>query len=546
MTKGLNQMNKIRIACVFVTFAAGCIDSSPQYFAGPHRAARFLHEPNRSPFPLNVNDEFAAIASGESTFAGMYLDADRSPVVRLTDTTHLKSVLAAGLNSSITDRKLAIDRIRVLPAAFSFKTLKQWYDREGQLGLPGVVGTSIDVTNDRLYFRVTTEADQATIADKLTALGIPREAVFIDVGPAPILTSGTVRDHIRPLIGGIQTYVYVNSTPHDTLCTLGFIVKNSAGEFFMSASHCSDSIFHFVGFPDSTWQDSVKSAHFIGTKYQDPAWYNSSPPCPTGKTPCRYSDAALWQIASGVSNSPGLIAVTTSPNSDSTQLASGSPLTITDSGGWSGGSYRAPLEGDGPFWKTGRSTGTTSGHVPAGGACYDFHPPSYPYILCETKVTAKDSLGDSGSPVYGWDGSSSTIALWGIANGKTGTDTLVFSTMENINSDFVTASYGRIDSYLVPGPALTGLTIGGPTTIGETYCVWSSTPSGGTGPFVYTWSVYGYGDSNPLQVDTTSSSTDYFGYYNLGTSFSIYATVTDFYGVEADNSLGVSGTGYSC
>jgi hypothetical protein len=69
------------------------------------------------------------------------------------------------------------------------------------------------------------------------------------------------------------------------------------------------------------------------------------------------------------------------------------------------------------MWKTGRKTGTTFGAV--SGTCTDQAEQRAPgdtvWTLCMYRVTAADSLGDSGSPVYQWFSyPDSTVALAGI------------------------------------------------------------------------------------------------------------------------------------
>lgn len=516
----------------------GCFDVQAPTSRRVNSSHAHLFSSRASPQFYSANDEFAAIANAESTFAGFYLAADQAPVVLLTDTTRLDAALSAGLSRSLSGRGISASAIRIRVAAYSFGALKRWYEVEGIEQEIGSVESSIDVVNNRLRFRVTSFTARENALRTIAGLGIPMQAVQIEVGP-PVQLAGTVRDRIRPLMGGILTHLYKhNLSPTDTACTLGFLLKNANGTFFMSASHCSDSMYAFGTRPDSTWQNTMASSNYIGVKYQDPPFTSS---CSPHSSPCRYSDAALWQRNTGDSSDVGSIARTT--YSDSITLAA-NPFTISDSAGWSGGTYYSPGVGQ-TVWKTGEKTGMTGGTVLDN--CVTVTPSGSPTLICIVKVNAHVDNGDSGGPVYQWDGSSSTVKLWGIVQGKRGSDTMFFSPMENINADFLVAGYGRVGRYLPPGPALSGGSITGPTLVGQTYCTWTGSASNGTPPFVYSWSVYGEGDENPLQVDTTTSGSDVFGYNNLfSSSFTVSLTVTDYYGDEVDPSLGVSGTGYSC
>jgi len=120
-----------------------CIDdlSSPPVSRseGP-RAQRSAQQPGR---PQTIDDEFAAIASAEPSFGGFFLDSTHSPVVYLTDPTRLGAARAAGLDVSLSKRRIAAGNIRVVAAAYGFGALKRWYDCAAPqvLGLPNALLT---------------------------------------------------------------------------------------------------------------------------------------------------------------------------------------------------------------------------------------------------------------------------------------------------------------------------------------------------------------------------------------------------------------------
>jgi hypothetical protein len=200
-------MSKTKIFLIAAALTAGCTDLLP---VGPRRALT----PRRATTPtsgaaahyLSANDEFEAIASAESTFAGFYHDG-ATPIILLTDTTRLSAALAGGLDGSLRGRRLSTSRIVVRRATYSFRALKMWYDREEAAGMAGKVESSIDVPGNRLHFRVTTFAAREQALTALAKLAIPGQAVIVDVGPPPVLASGTLRDYFRPLVGGIQTKI---------------------------------------------------------------------------------------------------------------------------------------------------------------------------------------------------------------------------------------------------------------------------------------------------------------------------------------------------
>jgi hypothetical protein len=75
---------------------------------------------------------------------------------------------------------------------------------------------------------------QERVEQELVKLSIPREAVIIEqAGPVELDT--TLRDRVRPLVGGIQIFPY--------FCTLGFNAIRSGVSGFATNSHCTDQWF---------------------------------------------------------------------------------------------------------------------------------------------------------------------------------------------------------------------------------------------------------------------------------------------------------------
>jgi hypothetical protein len=102
-------------------------------------------------FPT-LDDEFAAIAAVEPSFAGMFLDSIHAPVVLLTDVTRLAAVRSAGVDASLANRGIPTANLRVQTAAYNFAILARWLDSaEAILNLSGLVFSGIDAMHNRLH-----------------------------------------------------------------------------------------------------------------------------------------------------------------------------------------------------------------------------------------------------------------------------------------------------------------------------------------------------------------------------------------------------------
>src|SRR5205823_3382406 len=115
--------------------------------------------------------------------------------------------------------------IKALKGQYGFLQLKERYDRRvGPIfAISGVTLTDIDEAQNRLRIGIVKKDIEARIVDQLNKLGIPREAVVIDV-TGPIVPSLTVDDAHSPRQGGYQiTRLLCNQTGVGlSACTLGF------------------------------------------------------------------------------------------------------------------------------------------------------------------------------------------------------------------------------------------------------------------------------------------------------------------------------------
>src|SRR4030095_9018640 len=183
---------------------------------------------------------------------------------------------------------------------------------------------------------------EGLVRNRLPALGIFSQSVDV-VETEPIFEVATLRDKVRPVVGGLQIRF------SQYLCSLGFNAMLSGVSGYVSAAHCRDR----QGEADGTqyYQPLNKvSDEFIGMETVDPA-FSRDGSCPRGKK-CRSSHANFSEAAGGVSFSLGKIAMTNAPNNGS--LAITGQLSITGNDAATVGETAN---------KVGRTTGWTQGSV---------------------------------------------------------------------------------------------------------------------------------------------------------------------------------------
>lgn len=229
---------------------------------------------------------------------------------------------------------------------------------------------------------------------ELARLGIPREAVNIEVDPPLELASHTLRDKYRPVQGGFQIQAYGRGA-----CSLGFNARDSASRrLFVTASHCSN----VMGEVESNfYQPSYAIDTFIGYEYRDPPFWTGLP-CPSGRR-CRWSDSLLARFGTAVADDLGRIARTTGLGS----------ITVDHSKP----TFRITSETARPaagqvLNKVGKGTGWSQGAVDRVCVDANFGGTDITF-LCQDHVAAHVGGGDSGAPVFKlmWRGD---VSLYGV------------------------------------------------------------------------------------------------------------------------------------
>lgn len=294
--------------------------------------------------------------------------------------------------------------------------------------LDGVVFTDADETNGRLVVGVLNRGLETSVRARLAVLGVPPESVDV-VQTAPIVQVTTLRDKVRPVVGGLQIRF------SRFLCSLGFNATRNGVLGYVTASHCSGKQGEVDGTNYYQPLNRVPD-EFIGQEIADPAFLRNSSVCPKGRK-CRYSDANFSDGDDGVPFTVGTIARTTRSSNGSLELA---------------GQFVSRAEGPAVVGqianKVGRTTGWTEGTVTR--TCANTGVSGTNILLfCQDFVEADVVIvgsGDSGSPVFRIDGDTVTLlgALWG---GSTSGTQFVYSPIANIEQELgalstCDASYG--------------------------------------------------------------------------------------------------------
>jgi hypothetical protein len=284
--------------------------------------------------------------------------------------------------------------------------------------LSGVVFTDADETSGRLVVGVLDRGIQGLIRARLAVLGIPAQSVDV-VETEAIFQVATLRDKIRPVVGGVQIRF------SGFLCSFGFNAVRGATSGFVTASHCSDT----QGSVDGTqyYQPLNQVAdEFIGSEIADPAYRRNIAGCPKGRK-CRHSDANFSDGDNSVQFNLGAIAKTTGPNNGSLEIDGEFAIV-----GEQPGAVQDTVN------KVGRSTGWTRGTITR--TCVNTGVSGTSIVLlCQDFVENSVRIvagGDSGSPVFKIDGGERGVTLLGGLWGGNSSGTLfVYSPIANIQAE---------------------------------------------------------------------------------------------------------------
>lgn len=357
----------------------------------------------------DTNPSQMAVAAVVPGFGGYFLDAAERPAVYLINPAE-RATAEQALATFLVDRGFTASDLRVIQGQYEYGQLDAWYRqaRPGVFSVLGIILGDVDEGQNRLRFGVSDGGAADGVRNVLARMGIPAGAAIVEQR-APIVAVATLRDRVRPLIGGLQINFFASPTsPVTLLCTLGFNALRNGVPSFITNSHCSN-VEGGTETPTDYYQNlrAGGAANFIGVEVDDPQWTSQANlDCPPPFA-CRFSDAARAQYAAGAEFTLGRIArideVTTSLEDQVHTIA----------GLFAIKSERAdPVQGE-IANKVGRTTGWTRG--PTTETCVDVLALGTNHIrLCQAIVSALVDGGDSGSNVFFRRGNNSNVTLLGI------------------------------------------------------------------------------------------------------------------------------------
>jgi len=402
--------------------AVACSDPS-----GP--TARARDSSPKAQLLSGLDREFAQIAREVPGFGGLSRSADGSAILYLTDPNQAAAAKQAIAARGRVLRGIDLTRIQVRTAKFDYVRLTDWRARLREaLDVPGLVFLDIDESNNHLRVGVKAGTSHQAVASAITSLDVPADAVTIE-DAEPMRYSATLRDRIRPTVGGLQIAFTSADLPPPAffVCTIAFNARQPASSdtYLVTASHCSGE----QGGVQHTeiFQPTPQPANLIALEHLDPDYFVDG--CYPHRR-CRFSDASLARYLPGVQATVGAIARTTLRG-----LTAGS-LTIDDADPSFTITDRQPFSLIGQTLdKVGRTTGWTVGTVAL--TCVDFFVgDSDVAMLCQDAMLSGIGGGDSGGPIFESQAaftSDVTVygVLWGSANTNFG-PLVAFSPLENV------------------------------------------------------------------------------------------------------------------
>lgn len=395
-------------ACALAALACGEPIASPSSLVASRIAAQLAADP--TPSQLDV-------AGAVPAFGGYFIDAAGRPTVNLTDASQ-RDAAAQALSGFLASYGWSASDLQVREVAYTYQQLDAWYRaaRDGALSVSGAVLGDVDERNNRVVFGGLDAGALANIAEVTSAAGIPAGALSLQVR-APVLQAATLRDRMRPPIGGIQINFFPTpASPLTLVCTLGFNAIDGTDTSFVTNSHCSNvqgGTTPTTDYYQATRGLVADPANFVAREAEDPEYSMfGAAGCPLGRR-CRTSDASRAKYAGGMTFSLGRIARAANENA-----AAGQDPLLVDSLSPTFQIVSEQMRGvvGQKLNKVGRTTGWTSGLITE--TCVDINITASEITqLCQDLVDAHVAGGDSGSPVFGVN-TDGTIFLAGILWGS--------------------------------------------------------------------------------------------------------------------------------
>lgn len=353
-----------------------------------------------------VQDDMLRIESAAPGFAGYYIDDAGALVARLTKPENEGRARAA-ISRLMTKREHGkfnsvghVKTVRMSPAVYTLSQLVAWQEAL----FPVLVKTpefqliGANVKLNRLAIGLTDKAAEHTVLDIIRQVGIPLEAVTIEIEGQHVPLSG-LRGTWRPTFGGVQLMPDA-SGGEVGVCSLGFNVTTPNGDkYALTAAHCVVEWDYATGhLGDEWWQPGSLPQNKIGTVQMNPAWTSTDTRCVSTASLCTLADVAGIRYLD-----PAAFAKSVARTTCCIGPYNGEG-SLTVVGQWPVTAIVSPSLAQGAYVeKLGRTTGWTKGQVDLACAHLVFQLGSVgPYtVICTTRVSGSwADRGDSGGPEY--------------------------------------------------------------------------------------------------------------------------------------------------
>jgi hypothetical protein len=114
-------------------------------------------------------------------FGGMFVGQDGRLAVYLLDPSQLAAARSA-IEAVFGPQRVPAAGVRALPGQYTVSQLKRWTERAVELlEMAGVTMVDLDEAKNRVAIGLEDDSRTPTVEQRVLALGIPREAVVIDV-----------------------------------------------------------------------------------------------------------------------------------------------------------------------------------------------------------------------------------------------------------------------------------------------------------------------------------------------------------------------------
>jgi hypothetical protein len=127
------------------------------------------------------DDLLVLIEKRAAGFGGMFVDSDGRLVVYLLDTSQLP-VARSAIQSVFGRDHVSAAGVRATQGQYTVSQLEAWTKRAGGLlSMSGVTMVDLDDAKNRVTVGIENRSRRRQVEERLSALGIPRKAVLIEV-----------------------------------------------------------------------------------------------------------------------------------------------------------------------------------------------------------------------------------------------------------------------------------------------------------------------------------------------------------------------------